>query len=176
MATIRERTNSKGETKYHVQIRLKGHPTETASFSRLTDAKRWIQSIESAIREGRHFKTAIAKQKTLGETIDRYFNDVLSHRKNPANQIAYLNWWKSQIGDYALADISAAIIVEARSKLIGSKNRFGREVGTTTANRYLQALGHVLNVAMNEWEWIFQNPVSRIKKYKERPWACSFSI
>ncbi len=31
----------------------------------------------------------------------------------------------------------------------------------------MQALGHVLNVAMNEWEWINQNPVSRIKKYKE---------
>jgi len=167
MATIRQRTNSKGETKYHVQIRLKGHPTETASFSRLTDAKRWVQNTESAIREGRHFKTAIAKQKTLEEAINRYFADVLSHRKNPANQITYLNWWKSQIGGYALADVSAAIIVEARSKLVGAKNRFGREVGTTTANRYLQALGHLLNVAMNEWEWISQNPVNRIKKYKE---------
>ena len=46
MATIRQRTNAKGETKYHVQIRLKGYPTETASFERLTDAKKWVQSTE----------------------------------------------------------------------------------------------------------------------------------
>lgn len=167
MASIRKRTNSSGDVKYTVQVRLKGHPPEVASFERLTDAKKWAQSTEAAIREGRYFKTAIAKQKTLGETIDRYFNDVLFHRKNPVNQITYLNWWKDQIGDYALADVSSALIVEARNKLVGSKNKFGRKVGTTTVNRYLQSLGHVLNVAMNEWEWINQNPVSRIKKYKE---------
>ncbi len=140
MASIRQRTNSKGETKYHVQIRLKGHPTETASFERLTDAKKWVQSTEAAIREGRHFKTAIAKQKTLIETIDRYCNEVLSHRKNPVNQHIYLNWWKKQLGDYALSDISSALIVEKRNALVGSTNTFGRKVGTTTANRYLQAL------------------------------------
>ena len=167
MASIRKRTNSNGDIKYTAQVRLKGHPPEVASFSRLTDAKRWAQSIEAAIREGRHFKTSVAKQKTLGNTIDRYFQDVLSHRKNPVNQITYLKWWKQKIGDYALSDISASIIVEARDILVGSKNRYGREVGTTTANRYLQALGHVLNVAMNEWEWINENPVSRIKKFKE---------
>lgn len=167
MASIRKRTNSQGEVKYSVQVRLKGHPAQTASFARLTDAKKWAQSTEAAIREGRHFKTTVAKQKTLCDTIERYFKDVLSHRKNPVNQITYLNWWKDRLGDYALADVSSALIVEKRNELVGSVNAFGRKVGTTTANRYLQALGHVLNVAMNEWEWINQNPVSRIKKYKE---------
>jgi len=100
MASIRQRTNAEGETTYHVQVRLKGHPAETATFDRLTDAKIWVQSTEAAIREGRHFKTAIAKQKTLGEAIERYFKDVLAHRKNPVNEEAYLNWWKDQLGDY----------------------------------------------------------------------------
>ncbi len=167
MATIRKRTKGNGEASFHVQIRLKGHPTETASFRRKTDAQIWAQQIEAAIREGRHFKTAVAKQKNVRETIERYFNEVLAHRKNSVNQITYLNWWQGQIGDYALADVSSALIVEKRNSLVGSKNRYGREVGTTTANRYLLDFGHVLNVAMNEWEWINENPVSRIKKYKE---------
>lgn len=167
MASIRKRTNSQGELRYSVQVRLKGHPAETASFERLTDAKRWAQSTEAAIREGRHFKTSVAKQKTLGDAIDRYFKEVLSHRKNPVNQVTYLNWWKGQLGSYALADMSSALIVEARSKLVGSKNKFDRKVGTTTANRYLQSLGHVLNITMNEWEWINENPVSRIRNFKE---------
>lgn len=167
MAAIRQRTNAKGKTTYHVQVRLKGHPAETATFDRLTDAKLWAQSIEASIREGRYFKTAIAKQKTVGEAIDRYFNEVLTYRKNPVNEMIYLNWWKDKLGDYTLANISAGLVVETRNGLVGSENRFKRKVGTTTANRYLQAFGHVLNVAMNEWEWINQNPVSRIKKYKE---------
>lgn len=167
MASIRQRTNAKGESVYHVQVRLKGHPTQTATFERLTDARKWVQSTEAAIREGRHFKTAIAKQKTLAEAIERYFDEVLAHRKNPVNQKHYLTWWKAQLGEYAMASLSTALIVEKRNRLLGKKNKFGREVGTTTANRYLQVLGHVLNISMNEWEWISTNPVSRIKKYKE---------
>jgi hypothetical protein len=97
MASIKKRINSDGVTKYSVQVRLKGHPAETATFERLTDAKRWVQSTEAAIREGRHFKTSVAKQKTISDTIDRYFEDVLSHRKNPVNQITYLNWWKNRL-------------------------------------------------------------------------------
>lgn len=122
MASIRQRINSKGETQYHVQIRLKGHPNETASFERLTDARKWVQNTESAIREGRYFKTAIAKQRTLKDTIERYFKEVLAHRKNPVNQITYLNWWKDQLGDYALADVSSALIVEKRNGLVGATN------------------------------------------------------
>jgi integrase len=167
MASIRQRTNARGESAYHVQVRLRGYPTETATFERLTDARKWAQSTEAAIREGRHFKTAIAKQKTLGEAIARYFDEVLAHRKNPVNQTLYLTWWKEQLGGYAMASLSTALIVEKRNGLLGAENQFGRKVGTTTTNRYLQALGHVLNIAMNEWEWISENPVGRIKKYKE---------
>lgn len=43
MATIRTRKTGDGKASYHVQIRLKGHPTATASFARLTDAKKWAQ-------------------------------------------------------------------------------------------------------------------------------------
>lgn len=167
MATIQKRTSKSGDVSYRVQIRIKGHPQETATFERLTDAKQWAQQTESDIRRGKYFKTSEAKKRTMADVIDRYSKEVLSHHKNPINQRIYLNWWKEQIGAYALADVSSALIFEKRNALVGSENRYGRKVGTTTANRYVQALGHVLNVAMSEWEWINQNPVNNIKKYKE---------
>ena len=71
MATITKRENADGSTSYQVKIRLKGHPAQSASFERLTDAKRWASSTESAIREGRHFNTSEAKRHTLGELIER---------------------------------------------------------------------------------------------------------
>lgn len=167
MASIQKRTNKKGETTYRVQVRLKGFPTETATFERLTDAKRWTQHTEAAMREGRYFRTSESKRHTLGDTIDRYFKEVLSHRNNPVNQYTYLNWWKDKIGSHTLADITPALIIEQRNNLVGSKNKYGRKVGTTTANRYTQSLGHVFTVAMKEWEWIKENPISKITKFKE---------
>jgi len=167
MATIQKRTTKDGDVSYRVQVRLKGHPSATATFERLTDAKKWVQQTETAIREGRYFKTSQSKKYTLADALDRYEKEVLSLRKNPVNQRIYLAHWKSVLGDYLLGDITTSLIAEYRNKLVGRKNRFGRAMGTTTANRYTQPLGHVFNVAMKQWEWTHDNPISRLTKYKE---------
>ncbi len=167
MASIQKRTATDGGVSYRVQVRLKGHPTETASFDRLTDARKWSQQTEAAIREGRHFKTSEAKKHTMAQTIDRYSREVLALRPNPVNQKIYLKYWKATLGDYRLSDITPAIVVEHRNALLGLENKYGRKIGVATANRYSQALGHVFTVAMKEWGWINQNPLSNIAKYKE---------
>ena len=77
MANIEKRTSNDGKTSYRVKIRLKGFPSQSATFERITDAKKWVQQTESAIREGRHFKTTEAKRHTLAELIDRYMKSVL---------------------------------------------------------------------------------------------------
>ena len=85
MAYIQERIDSKGNIKYRVQIRLKGYPIQTATFDRKTDAKKWAQHTEAAIREGRHFKTTQAKKKTLEQLIDKYIKDVLPTKPKSAH-------------------------------------------------------------------------------------------
>lgn len=50
MASIRKRVNSKGETRYTAQIRVKGRPSETATFKRKTDAERWAQHVRLHIK------------------------------------------------------------------------------------------------------------------------------
>ena len=72
MSLIEKRMTDDGKISYRVRIRIKGSPQESATFARLTDAKKWVQSIESAIRENRHFKVSEAKRHTLSELIDRY--------------------------------------------------------------------------------------------------------
>ena len=54
MGAIRERKNKKGKTVYYAEIRRKGIPTACKSFSRLTDAKMWIQEVETSMRGGRY--------------------------------------------------------------------------------------------------------------------------
>ena len=65
MAVIEKRIAKNGAVTFRVKIRKKGYPVQTATFKRKTDAKKWKQQIESAIDEGRHFKTAEANKHTL---------------------------------------------------------------------------------------------------------------
>jgi len=109
MATISKRTSKNGTASYRVEVRLKGIPRQTATFARLTDAKKWAQQTESAIREGRHFKTVEAKRHTFAEMVDRYVREVLPRKpKSQAKQTQQLTWWKEQIGAYTLADYTPA--------------------------------------------------------------------
>ncbi len=98
MAAIEKRTAQDGAVSYRVKVRLKGKPTQSATFERLTDAKKWAASIESAIREGRHFTKAEAKRHTLADLIDRYTRDVLPTKREGKKQTGQLRWWKNQIG------------------------------------------------------------------------------
>lgn len=161
MATIRERKTGNGEVRYQAQVRLKGFPPQNATFNRKTDAKRWIQQTEASIREGRHFKTTEAKKRTLGELIERYIRDVLPSKPKSMNaQGRQLRWWKKELGNYSLAEITPPLLSETRDKL-----HKGRQPATVV--RYMAALSHAFTIAANEWEWLNDNPMRKVRRPKE---------
>lgn len=153
---------------YRVRVRLKGFPLQTATFQRLSDAKRWVQSTESAIREGRHFKTSEAKKHTLGDTIQRYCTSVLKHRpRSAAQREQQLKWWNEQIGSYCLADVTPSLLSSYKEKLAEGITHNKRTRSPASVNRYLAALSHVFSVAANEWGWLDSNPMRKVAKLKE---------
>jgi integrase len=166
MASIEKRTTKEGDISYRVKVRLKGYPTQTATFERLTDAKRWVQQTESAIREGRHFKTSEAKRHTLDETIDRYIQYVLPNKpKSQKDQGQQLAWWKKHLGRFSLADITPALIAQYRDQL--TDNGGDKPRSSATVNRYLAVLSHMFTIAVNEWAWVDANPLRKVTKMKE---------
>lgn len=168
MASIKKRKDKNGKDVYDVRIRLKGNRIECASFRRKTDAEKWIQDTESAIRDGRHFKTSEAKKHTLGQLIDRYLKDVLPTKKKcEQRQGAQLNWWKKQIGHYLLSDVTPALIVEQRDVLLKGITKRGRQRTPATTVRYLAALSHAFTIAIKEWGWIEDSPIRKVTKPKE---------
>lgn len=168
MASIEKRTTEAGETSHRVKIRLKGYPTQTATFSRLTDAKKWAASTESAIREGRHFKTAEAKKHTFADLANRYIKDVLSTKPKLAkDQVQQLEWWKGKMGAFLLADITPALISQYRDELyVGITNR-GTPRTPATVVRYMAALSSAFSHAVNEWQWLEESPTRKVKKPTE---------
>ncbi|NGX51161.1 MAG: Tyrosine recombinase XerC [Chlamydiae bacterium] len=168
MANIQERKSKDGKTTYRVQIRLKGYPSQTATFSRKTDARKWVQQIESAIREGRHFKTAESKKHTLGDLIDRYIKTVVPGKKQyGVTQTAQLLWWKQELGSFLLSDITPALIAEKRDKLLQGFTYRKTKRSPSTVVRYLAALSHAFSVAVREWGWIEDSPVRKVSKPSE---------
>ena len=158
MANIEKRETQDGKTSYRVKVRLKGYPVQSATFDRLTDAKKWVQHTEAAIREGRHFKTAEARRHTLGELIDRYTRDVLPKKpKQIRVQTAHFAWWKEQLGAYALADITPALWAECRDKL-----SHGR--ANATVVRHMAALSSAFSIAVKEWGWLEDSPMRKVEK------------
>lgn len=167
MATYEERTDSSGVRSYRVKVRLRGFPSQSATFARLTDAKRWAQKIETEIREGRYFGKSEAKKHTVSQLLSRYEKEVLL--RNPhkyRNQKAQLDWWNSELGKFLLVDVTPAKIVQCREKLIaGALGSNGRS--NATVNRYLALFSHVLATAVREWQWLDDNPMRRVKKLPE---------
>ena len=168
MALIETRRSPAGALSYRVRVRLKGHPPVTGTFKRLTDARRWVQDTESAIREGRYFATAEAKRHTLGDLVDRCVKEVLPHKpKNGSNTKHQLLWWKSKLGPYALAEVGAPRIVQFRNELLASKTRRGGAMSPSTVVRYLAALSHAFTIAVKDWGWLDDSPMRKVTKPKQ---------
>ncbi len=168
MAAIELRRQEDGSQSYRVKVRLKGHPAATGTFQRLTDAKRWAQSTEAAIREGRYFKTAEAKRHTLGDLVDRYIKEVLPTKpKNASNSEQHLVWWKEVLGTYALSDVTPALIVKCRNDLLATTTRRGTKMANGTVVRYMASLSHAFSLAVKDWQWIDDSPLRKVTKPKE---------
>ncbi|WP_010599008.1 tyrosine-type recombinase/integrase [Rickettsiella massiliensis] len=168
MAAIEKRTTQDGKNSFRVKVRLKGYPTQTATFPRLAEARRWGQQTESALREGRYFKITEAKRHTLAETIDSYLKKILPTKpKSGFSQQGQLQWWKETLGQYTLAEITPALLAQQRDKLLDETTVRQSKRTPATVNRYLAALSHVFTVAMKEWLWVEENPVLKITKPRE---------
>ena len=121
MANIMERISADNITTYTARIRIKGYLQQTATFSRLTDAKQWAQKTESLIREGKYYSQAEAKRHTFADMTERYIKTVLPNKSAKVGfQYAYqLRKWSSWLGELSLDKITTALIVEYRDMYIG---------------------------------------------------------
>ena len=186
MATIVQRQGKNSQPSYRAQVRRKGAPPLSATFTKLSDARKWVQvteaailegrhfktgrgdldhgfpPAEAAILEGRHFKTAEAKRRTLADLIERYCTDVLPRKAQETayGQALQLRWWKAQLGHYALGDVTPALLAECRDQL-------ARDHKSSTVNGYLAALSRAFTTAVREWGWLDNSPMRKVSKPKQ---------
>ena len=186
MATIRERAKGDGTRAFHVQVRMAGYPARTASFSSKRQAERWAKTVEAEMIEGRHFRSAEARRRTLAEAVDRYLEHEAPKLRDGRMQRSTLPWWRERLGRFKLCDITPALIAQYRDQLAAEPYRRARpgakrsslKAGEqarafkrkpNTINNYLVSLGRIFSVARREWHWITHNPMEGVAKLSAGP-------
>jgi integrase len=168
MATLEERRHKDGTVTYRVKVRRKGYRTLSRTFKQKTRAKQFIRKIESDIDQGSHSTNTEASKRSLAEAIDRYSQFTLPKKPKSQNQqTMQLSWWKQQIGDLKLAQVTPAVLSESRTLLAHEQTNKGIPRSDSTVNRYMAVISHLFTIAMKEWGWINSNPCRRLSKLTE---------
>lgn len=167
VATIEERTDSKGNTTFRVKVRIRGEKPRTRTFKRKTDAKAWAAKAESDIGHGVYVPTTADRTRTLADLIDKTIAEHLPTKDNnkSADKVAtLLQWWRAEMGEVTLDKLTPDRIRAARATLRARKTRKGTPLTAATANRYLAALSVATKWAWKELGWLPRNPVLEISK------------
>lgn len=132
-----------------------------------TTDKKLAQAIEAKIRteiiEGRYFEKYIGENKTFKGMMDKF---MLEHAPTVSikTQISYsasLKHLLPYFGDSKLLAVTPKMLYEYK---ILRKNQ---DAKPATINRELAMMSKAFNVAMKEWEWIENNPMTKVPKEKE---------
>ena len=132
-----------------------------------TSDKKLAKDIEAKIRaeiiEGSYFEKLIGNSKTFKDMMEKFrkehFPTVSENmRKSYTTSLKHL-----------IPFFEKSILMSISSKMVSRYKvlRKGEGVKPATINRELSMLSKGFNVAINEWEWLKDNPVSRVSKEKE---------
>jgi integrase len=173
------------DVSYRAQVRVKGRASESQTFPNRKEAQTWAASIETVIREGRHFPHAAARRTSFDALAKDYAEIVLLEfdAKEKATRIRQLAWWAKQFDGLTLAEITADRISQARDRLAAEtftrgKPRKNKKTGEmvppkeykrtgATTNRFIATLSHACSFAVKERRLLDRNLVSDITRKKE---------
>ena len=153
MAYIRIRNG-----RHEAQVRRKGHPPISKSFTSKTAAKMWIKAVETDMERG-EFKPRV--DMTVGQLIKRYQTDVIPKQKAHQSALVRCRRLRRELGKINLSDLSPAHLASYRDERL-------KTIKPSTLKRELSILSSAINTAIIDWGIpIPTNPVSitRIPKH-----------
>ena len=133
-----------------------------------TTDRKLAQAIEAKIRteivEGTYFEKLVGRNKTFMDMMDKFLK-VYAPKVSNNMQRSYTTSLKHLnpfFGESNLLSISPKMV--SRYKVL----RNDEGAAPASVNRELSMLSKAFNLAIREWEWIKDNPVSRVSKENER--------
>ncbi|SRR6266581_524323 len=147
---IQERENSNGTISYRAQIRMRGAPHLRKTFTRKTDARRWIEDTKASIRSGNVVSTE-AQRTTLREALERYLREPPKTKTGKS-----LKGWKRQ-QDRVKAWVKNPLATRFMSQLHGKDfatyrdQRRAQGRAENTIRIELALISKLYRIAAREW-------------------------
>jgi len=126
---------------------------------RLADAI--LAKIRTQIVEGRFFDTREEQHRTFEELMMRYLAEHAARKSQPRHYRGYAKRLTAFFGGYTLAEITPKMIVDYKN------HRYAAGLKPASINRELATLKKAFTLAVREWEWCRENPVSRVSMERE---------
>ncbi|KWF21672.1 site-specific integrase [Burkholderia pseudomultivorans] len=155
MPTIRKR----GQYQWEAQVRRRGYPAQSKTFTTKAEADAWANMIESEMSRGVWVSRSEAEATTLYEALNRYEEEVSLSKKGAAQEASVLKACKTaDLAKRPLATIRSADVAKLRDEWL-------KDYKPATVLRRLAVLSHVFNVARKEWGMeSLSNPVELVRK------------
>lgn len=179
MVSYYKRTNKKG-TSYQAVIRIKGYPKKYDTFKLKSDAQKWAEPIELAMKNGTYKEVPVFEEnperasiKTVHDLI-KYFREKIapSRYADVSKYDAMYDWWDERLGSVDVVDVSASMISACKEVLMTEpifkgKDKDGNEIYSirknNTINKYMMCFSAVLTWAVDELEIIEYNPKRKVR-------------
>jgi integrase len=157
MATFRKRNN-----KWQAQVRYKGYPNLTRTFSYKADAVEWATETERQIqRRGLPTNPKMLEGSTVSDLVRRYRDEIVPLKRGRVVETIILNaFLRAPVAKLCLSDLNPAAFAAYRDERL-------KAVRPATINRELGLVQHVFEIAQREWNIGFpSNPLKAVRKPK----------
>ncbi len=140
MATIRERGS-----RWEAQVRIKGYPSFTRTFTAHADAVAWAKEKERAIERAEvPVSVRDLRGKTVGDLLNRYEEEVIPFKRGGDRERFKLSVLRRHaVAEADLSKLTALAVSQFRDERL-------KVVTTGTVRRELAILRHCLEVARKE--------------------------
>ena len=126
MASIRKRNG-----RYHAQVRRRGYPQATRSFTSREAANKWIKSVEVDLERGEYLPRVTM---TVNELLLRYEAEEVPKQKGARHEYWRARFLRKQIGHKHLRDLPPAYLATHRDR------RLQPEKASTVSREFTHAI------------------------------------
>ncbi|EAU45957.1 tyrosine-type recombinase/integrase [Salipiger bermudensis] len=157
MAAIRNRNG-----KWHAQVRIKGHASQTKSFTTKRDAERWAKQTEAELQASAlRIDIRVLDRVTVRDLLERYRREVTATKRGAASESKRIDGFLRQTWvDRTLSKVTPQVFSRYRDERL-------RTVRPGTVIRDLGLLRSIFEVARLEWDVPLQNnPLANVRKPK----------
>ncbi|WP_199031673.1 site-specific integrase [Ralstonia sp. ASV6] len=155
-------TFTKRDGAWRAQVRKKGHPLLSKTFTTKAAAERWARSLEASIEQGVHLPNRQAEGTTLADLLDRYLAEVSPKKRSGNSDKSRVAVVKKRLGAYKLTALTPQLLAEYRDEKL-------RTLNPQTVIHHLALINRTLTLATREWGFVLPGGVPKVVKPKLPP-------